>query len=85
MKPITSDGVWSWSSDKLLPSFLLCHLQEKENPESEFHLENLATCGSNLFSAGVETTTATLSYGFLLLMKYPEVQGTANILSIYLG
>ncbi|KAB0348505.1 hypothetical protein FD754_013362 [Muntiacus muntjak] len=53
-------------------------LTEKENPESEFHLENLATCGSNLFSAGVETTTATLSYGFLLLMKYPEVQAKVH-------
>nr|XP_020770177.1 cytochrome P450 2C23-like [Odocoileus virginianus texanus] len=52
--------------------------QEKENPESEFHLENLATCGSNLFSAGVETTTATLSYAFLLLMKYPEVQAKVH-------
>uniref|UniRef100_A0A4W2CJF6 Band 7 domain-containing protein n=1 Tax=Bos indicus x Bos taurus TaxID=30522 RepID=A0A4W2CJF6_BOBOX len=52
--------------------------QEKQNPESQFHLENLATCGSNLFSAGVETTTATLSYGFLLLMKYPEVQAKVH-------
>ncbi|XDA88147.1 hypothetical protein R6Z07M_017817 [Ovis aries] len=52
--------------------------QEKQNPESEFHLENLATCGSNLFSAGVEITTATLSYGFLLLMKYPEVQAKVH-------
>uniref|UniRef100_A0A8C2S9V6 Uncharacterized protein n=1 Tax=Capra hircus TaxID=9925 RepID=A0A8C2S9V6_CAPHI len=52
--------------------------QEKQNPESEFHLETLATCGSNLFSAGVETTTATLSYGFLLLMKYPEVQAKVH-------
>uniref|UniRef100_A0A8B9YN10 Cytochrome P450 2C23-like n=1 Tax=Bos mutus grunniens TaxID=30521 RepID=A0A8B9YN10_BOSMU len=52
--------------------------QEKQNPESQFHLENLATCGSNLFSAGIETTTATLSYGFLLLMKYPEVQAKVH-------
>ncbi|XP_052517016.1 cytochrome P450 2C23-like [Budorcas taxicolor] len=52
--------------------------QEKQNPESEFHLENLATCGSNLFSAGVEITTAILSYGFLLLMKYPEVQAKVH-------
>ncbi|XFG14591.1 hypothetical protein AB1E19_018215 [Capra hircus] len=52
--------------------------QEKQNPESEFHLETLVTCGSNLFSAGVETTTATLSYGFLLLMKYPEVQAKVH-------
>uniref|UniRef100_A0A8C0E1E6 Uncharacterized protein n=2 Tax=Balaenoptera musculus TaxID=9771 RepID=A0A8C0E1E6_BALMU len=52
--------------------------QEKQNPESEFHLENLATCGSNLFSAGIETTSITLSYGLLLLMKYPEVQAKVH-------
>ncbi|XP_054936783.1 cytochrome P450 2C23-like isoform X2 [Physeter macrocephalus] len=52
--------------------------QEKQNPESEFHLENLTTCGSNLFSAGIETTSITLSYGLLLLMKYPKVQAKVH-------
>lgn len=49
---------------------------------SEFDLENLAVCGSNLFVAGTETTSSTLRYGLLLLMKHPEVEGTASILVI---
>ncbi|EDL94270.1 rCG57796, isoform CRA_b [Rattus norvegicus] len=52
--------------------------QEKDNLKSEFHLENLAVCGSNLFTAGTETTSTTLRFGLLLLMKYPEVQAKVH-------
>ncbi|XP_037660990.1 cytochrome P450 2C23-like [Choloepus didactylus] len=58
--------------------FLRRREQEKHNPESEFDLENLATCGSNLFSAGTETTTSTLKFGLLLLMKHPEVEAKVH-------
>lgn len=54
------------------------HPQEKDNLKSEFHLENLAVCGSNLFTAGTETTSTTLRFGLLLLMKYPEVQAKVH-------
>ncbi|XP_045147370.1 cytochrome P450 2C23-like [Echinops telfairi] len=54
--------------------------QEKDNPASEFNLRNLATCGSNLFVAGTETTSSTLRFALLLLMKHPAVEGTSNTL-----
>lgn len=58
--------------------FLSKQEEEKHNPESEFDLENLAICGSNLFVAGTETTSTTLRYGLLLLMKYPEVEAKVH-------
>lgn len=61
-------------------SHSLYYLQEKHNPMSEFHLKNLVNSASNLFAAGIETTSSTLRYGLLLLMKHPEVAGTVNIL-----
>uniref|UniRef100_A0A8C4XH95 Uncharacterized protein n=1 Tax=Erpetoichthys calabaricus TaxID=27687 RepID=A0A8C4XH95_ERPCA len=57
--------------------FIDCYLEEIEkttgNP-AEFHEENLSYCLLDLFVAGTETTSTTLRWALLYMMKYPDVQ-----------
>ncbi|XP_060086921.1 cytochrome P450 2K6-like [Heteronotia binoei] len=59
-----------------IDAFLTQQQEEKNKSLSNgfFHNENLKIVVANLFGAGMETTSTTLRWGLLLMMKYPEIQ-----------
>ncbi|XP_075179673.1 cytochrome P450 2B1-like [Anomaloglossus baeobatrachus] len=54
-------------------AFLIKMEKENINPKTEFHMTNLLCSTMQIFFAGVETTSTTLTYSILLFMKYPDV------------
>lgn len=61
-----------------IDSFLIRMQEEKKDPKSEFHMKNLVLTTLNLFFAGTETVSTTMRYGFLLLMKHPDVEAKVH-------
>ncbi|XP_004680659.1 PREDICTED: cytochrome P450 2C9-like isoform X2 [Condylura cristata] len=53
-------------------------MQEKHNQDLELTLDSLAITVLDLFGAGIETTSTTLRYALLLLLKHPEVTAKAQ-------
>ncbi|XP_071999880.1 cytochrome P450 2K1-like [Engystomops pustulosus] len=58
----------------LIDAFLVRQKEDAGNSHSYFHNENLAKLVRNLFTAGMETTSTTLRWGFLLMIQYPNIQ-----------
>ncbi|XP_051017989.1 cytochrome P450 2B1-like [Acomys russatus] len=56
-----------------IDTYLLHMEKEKSNQHTEFHHQNLVISLLSLFFAGTETSSSTLRYGFLLMLKYPRV------------
>ncbi|XP_030626552.1 cytochrome P450 2J3 [Chanos chanos] len=58
--------------------YIDCFLGEmekwKEDEAAGFNIENLCFCTLDLFTAGTETTSTTLYWGLLYMIKYPEIQ-----------
>ncbi|XP_036003870.1 cytochrome P450 2K1 [Fundulus heteroclitus] len=60
----------------LVDCFLIRKQKEEDScvKDTQFTEENLIFTVSNLFSAGTDTTAATLRWGLLLMAKYPQIQ-----------
>ncbi|XP_053328562.1 cytochrome P450 2G1-like [Spea bombifrons] len=57
-----------------IDAFLVKMKQESKNPRTEYNKRNLLSSALDIFFAGQESTSSTLAYGLLILMKHPRVK-----------
>ncbi|XP_048833569.1 cytochrome P450 2J2-like isoform X2 [Brienomyrus brachyistius] len=66
---------WDPSSPRdYIDSFLSEMEKRKDDVDAGFNEENLCYCTFDLFLAGTETTSTTLYWGLLYMIKYPDIQ-----------
>lgn len=63
-----------WGSFPLPQSSPVSMAQAKGSPESSFNDENLRMVISDLFAAGMVSTSTTLTWALLLMILHPDVQ-----------
>ncbi|XP_029426905.1 cytochrome P450 2F2-like [Rhinatrema bivittatum] len=56
-----------------IDAFLIKMEKEKNNPTTHYFTESVIMTMHTLINAGTDTIITTLRYGFLILMKYPEM------------
>ncbi|XP_069502385.1 cytochrome P450 2F2-like [Ambystoma mexicanum] len=61
-----------------IDNFLIKMEQEKDNPASFFNWETLTMSTLILFFAGIESGSTTMRFGFIYLMKNPQIQGKVH-------
>uniref|UniRef100_A0A4W5L304 unspecific monooxygenase n=1 Tax=Hucho hucho TaxID=62062 RepID=A0A4W5L304_9TELE len=61
-----------------IDAFLNKQQEEKENPSSHFHEWNLLCSVTNMFVAGTETTSSTLAWALVIMIKYPDIQSKVH-------
>ncbi|KAG8448802.1 hypothetical protein GDO86_015756 [Hymenochirus boettgeri] len=57
-----------------IDAFLLKMEQERKKAHTEYNVPNLLSCALDIFFAGQESTSSTLSFGLLILMKYTKIK-----------
>ncbi|XP_069913132.1 cytochrome P450 2E1 isoform X2 [Oryctolagus cuniculus] len=57
-----------------IDSLLIEMEKDKHSTEPLYTLENIAVTVADMFFAGTETTSTTLRYGLLILLKHPEIE-----------
>ncbi|XP_066532442.1 cytochrome P450 2J2-like isoform X2 [Hoplias malabaricus] len=57
-----------------IDSYLAETEKRKYDKEAQFDMDNLALCMVDLFEGGTETTTNTLRWALLYMLKYPQMQ-----------
>ncbi|XP_060773504.1 cytochrome P450 2J2-like [Neoarius graeffei] len=57
-----------------IDNFLLEIEKKKNDPAAGFNIETLLAAMLDMFEAGTETTSTTIRWGLLFMMKYPEIQ-----------
>ncbi|MEE6477054.1 hypothetical protein FKM82_011334 [Ascaphus truei] len=57
-----------------IDAFLVKQQEEKDDPKSYYHDTNLISVVITLFTAGTETTSSTISWAILFMIKYPAIQ-----------